>query len=376
MADNDLNYNKIVVPPIKNIFNQSVIPGNSNLITDNYFGFNVNSFGTFSQQPQDSNGYVFFTRPMMNLSTYNIGRMTNLYNLISTDKKSIANYIRQTLDPRVISDENKDPTTIQSPLVNQNCGFIPILTNSLISLAGWPDIMASSYTSNEGWGREQWSIFDGIINVNNSYVLDCTFSNALGEAVIIMIQTWLRYMDNVFQGYMVPYLDFIAENEIDYNTRIYRVILDRTQSYCKKICACGASFPLNIPTGREFDYHYLDVYLQQNKEFSVEFQCNGFIQNEPYLIKDFNMTTAIFNSRLRDWMLNENFNRNVLSHTTINYAVVNPLDEPILTSILTPIIDPNDLSFLWLADKSNPKYQLYVDKYKKRIYSANTKSDQ
>lgn len=377
-SEKDIDFNIINIPPIKNIFNQSVIPGNSNLITENFYGFNTNAYGTFSQQPQNSNGYVFFTKPMMNLSSYNLAMMPNLYNLVSTDKKSIANFIRQTLDPRImglkksLGKGNVDVTLVKSPLLDATSGFIPILSNSLISLTGWPDIMASAYTTNEGWGREQWSMFDGIINVNNAYTLDCTFSNILGEAVIIMIQTWLRYMDNVYQGYMLPYLDMISNNEMDYNTRIYRIILDKTQSYCKKICACGSSFPLNIPTGREFDYNYMDVYLQENKEFSVEFQCTGFIQNEPYLIKDFNMTTAIFNERLRKWMFKYNFDKTKLGEDEVGYYIANPINEPMLSNIVTPIIDPYDLSFLWLADMKNPKFKLYNKKYFP-IYSIDEK---
>ena len=53
-------------------------------------------------------------------------------------------------------------------------------------------------------------------------------------------------MSLVFEGKLVPYFDYMAENTIDYNTRIYRLVTDSTHMYVTKIAATGYAFPISV----------------------------------------------------------------------------------------------------------------------------------
>jgi hypothetical protein len=107
-------------------------------------------------------------------------------------------------------------------------------------------------------------------------------------------------MGNVFEGRMVPYMDYLVENVIDYNTRIYRLVLDVNKDKVKKIAATGASFPVSVPTGSFFDFNNDTPYSDQNKDISIRFRCLGAEYLDDILIREFNETTYIFHGRMRD----------------------------------------------------------------------------
>ena len=106
-------------------------------------------------------------------------------------------------------------------MVDENNGFIPILTNLITKCDGWPDTVIPTFTTKEGMRREQWGMADGSIDIYESWDMNTSFRNIRDEPLILLFDTWLKYMTYVYEDLMSPYMDFIAENEIDYNTRIY-----------------------------------------------------------------------------------------------------------------------------------------------------------
>jgi hypothetical protein len=107
-------------------------------------------------------------------------------------------------------------------------------------------------------------------------------------------------MGNVFEGKQVPYLDYLVENVIDYNTRIYRLVLDVNKDKVKKIAATGASFPISVPTGSFFDFNSETPYSDQNKDISIRFRCMGADYMDDILIREFNQTVSLFNPLMKD----------------------------------------------------------------------------
>jgi hypothetical protein len=245
---------------------------------------------------RDGHGLVFFTRPQLNLSTTNIRNIRKMYSLLTTNPTSIQRYVRCMLDPYLPFIKNP----ITTPLVDPELAFIPVLTNTIKNMSGWPDIVLPTFTSREGIRREQWTIGDGMIDIYDSYDIDCTFRNIKDEPIIMMMETWLMYIANVFEGKMSPYIDFITENEIDYNTRIYRIVLDESKLFVKKIAATGASYPINVPTGKIFDFSDAQVYNDQNRDINIRFKSVGAMYNDDILIREFNLTSAIFSKAVRD----------------------------------------------------------------------------
>jgi len=255
-------------------------------VTKSLYGINHTNIPTTVSSSRDLAGYVFFTRPQLNLSTDNIRNHRQFYDMLTKDLNSVFSFVRSTLDPR---------TEFPSFLVDMRNAFIPIATNSVKAVTGWPDTVLPTYSSKQGNKKEQWSIGDGVSEIFSSYDLDITFSNLVGDPILYMFQVWLQYIPLVFEGVIYPYPDFITENEIDYNTRIYRLVMDRDNRRVKRISATGASFPISVPNGKLFDLNKESVYSEQTKEFTIRFKCDGAIYNDPILVDEFNRTVGIFN---------------------------------------------------------------------------------
>lgn len=265
-------------------------------LTDNLYGINHQNVKNFLPESRDSVGLTFFTRPQLNMGDINLRNERMLYNLLTTESKSVYRYVRMMLDPRLGTGNNK----LSCPLIDNQLAFIPVLTNNLISVSGWPDITLDVHNSKSGVRREVHSMVDSPIDIYYDFDINCTFKNVKEDPLFALFITWGIYMSRVFDGAMSPYLDFITENELDYNTRIYRLILDESRTYVKKIAATGASFPVNVPVGKFFDYNDSTPYSEQNKTIDITFKCNGANYMDPVLIYEFNKTVGIFNPDMRE----------------------------------------------------------------------------
>jgi len=70
-------------------------------ISNNLYGINHQGVKSIISENRDSYGYVFFTRPQLNMSTYNLRNLRHFYSLLTTDHATIQRYVRCTLDPRI-----------------------------------------------------------------------------------------------------------------------------------------------------------------------------------------------------------------------------------------------------------------------------------
>jgi hypothetical protein len=277
-------------------------------IGNNLYGINHRQVANMVPSNKDTYGLTFFVRPQLNMQKDNIRNVRMFSPLLTTEDMSIQNFVKCTLDPRLIhgySIKGSHPkaTTIlpaTCSIVDNLNAFIPILTNNLNSISGWPDMAISPYTSKTGLYGESYSLVDSTSYKYETFSLDANFRNTKGDPIVYMFYVWLRYMTQVFEGNLVPYLDFISENEIDYNTRIYRLVLDQHKKYVTKIAATGAAFPISLPTGSFFDFNNEKPYNDQNKDISIRFQCMGVDYQDDILIKEFNDTVAIFNPNMGD----------------------------------------------------------------------------
>lgn len=251
----------------------------------------------------DHYGLTLFTRPRMNLSYHNLLSDRRLHGLAVEDPNSLRKAIRAYLDPAINTGRAADyydiTETVHSRLVDPLNPFMPLLSNTLLSLSGWPDITMDTFTSEEGVQGETFSMADGRSFDYSAYTLTANFKNIIGDPITTLFQTWLAYMGNVYSGLMVPYPDAILYNEIDYNTRIYRLVLDNTRTKVQKIAACGASFPTSSPLGNAFNFNTDRSVSEENDQISVQFQCNGVMYNDPILVYQFNDLVALFNPLMR-----------------------------------------------------------------------------
>lgn len=243
---------------------------------------------------KDYFGLTFFTRPQLNLSSDNLRAERLLTPLLSKDSTSLQRIIRCSLDHRLESNN------ISSPLVDNRQAFIPLLTNNLLSISGWPDVTLPIFTSEPGVYGEVFAQADGVTANYSTYNIQANFRNLPGDPVTLLFFYWLHYASLVFEGVLIPYPEKIIENEIDYMTRIYRLVLDPTKTFVKKIAACGVSIPESAPIGASFNYEAGKPINESSDQVSIPFRCLGAIYMDDILIKNFNDTTILFNPTMAD----------------------------------------------------------------------------
>ncbi|NTW90895.1 MAG: hypothetical protein HGA35_03050, partial [Erysipelotrichaceae bacterium] len=157
-------------------------------IGNNLYGINFRQTGNPVPRAKDAYGFTFFTRPQLNLTRLNITNYRGFYNLLTDNNLSYQAFTRLMLDPRLNRRER-----LLCPFVDNNSAFIPILTNNVQSLSGWPDLTVPTYTSESGQYGEEHSFVDGVTNHFESFDLDVTFKNTKGNPLIYFFYIWIKY---------------------------------------------------------------------------------------------------------------------------------------------------------------------------------------
>lgn len=297
------------------------------------------------KENKDNQGYTFFTRPQLNFTTSTLRSMREFDSLLTNQEDSIPRYIRCMLDPRQASSFG-----IKCGMVNEKLPFIPVLTNALKSLTGFQDIVMPDFTSKPGLVGESWSMPDGSIKAYGVFDIDCTFYNFTGQPISSMIYYWLQYMYGVFSGMIGPYMDMLRANEMDFNTRIYRLIMDETMTQIRGMCATGASFPVSAPLGEMFNYNSSEVFNSTTKDITIRFKTMGVTYNDSILAKEFNDCVGIFCPEVAE--LNA-------TNKSDSLVFMDDMDYIVATNFrCIPWIDVNDMSLKWVLSKNSKTYQM------------------
>jgi len=320
-------------------------------ISNNMYG--INSEGTaVVPVARDTYGKVFFVRPQLNLTMSNLEQVREFSSLATDKTNSVHAYIRRMLDPRLAAGGAGTGIWKENPsaLVDVQQAFIPVLSNNLTELSGWPDPIVPTYTSKKGLRGEEWGIVDGNIDTYGSFDMEVTFRNTREEPILHMMDVWTRYMTLSFEGVVNKYLDYIINREIDYNTRIYVILLDETYTYVKHIAATGVSWPINVPYGSKFDYSSGKKYNDRNKEITIRFKSLGAIYDGNILTYTFNQTVGIFHSGMRALNMGK-------THS------MEKVPKPLLAAFSYrsyPRINSNTLELEWWVDKNSNSYKRIV----------------
>lgn len=276
-------------------------------VTANFWGNRHGGQPLATPLPSENIGITFFTKPRLKLTDDNIfGSILSL--LANENPRSMARAIRAFLDPYTGGSTTATATTLKgmgmqiykSDLVDPLNPFITILGNNVVSMTGFPDSDLNTYTAPEGVFHETWSMADDVITLFGRYDLNCTFRNMYGDPIGTMIYLWLYYMSAVYVGDIYPYIDSIVDNEIDYQTRIYRFVLDSTRTRVVRMFCCGAAFPTAANTGANFNYNEGKPLIEESNEYSVNFTCSGAVYYDARVLKWFNKTVCNFNQNMVD----------------------------------------------------------------------------
>jgi hypothetical protein len=288
--------NKILIDRVSR---QSGIGELSSAVANNLLGFNHRGMGNPIPSNKDGYGLTFFTRPFLNLSYDNISQVRKLTPLLNNSSSTYQRVIRTLLDP-IGARPDFSSKGANTRLVDTFSPFIPILSNNILSMSGWPDIAMDTYTSKPGIQREAWVMADGTSKLYDSFDIQVSFRNVEGDPITLLFLTWLHYISGVYDGSLMPYPEFIMENRIDYQTRIYRLILDSTKQYVQKIAACGAAFPYSSSIGAAFNFSSDKVFNSDSDQINVPFKCIGADYNDPVTIEEFNAVGVLANKDLEN----------------------------------------------------------------------------
>lgn len=327
----------------------------SGAIGDSFYGINHRQTPAPISINKDRHGFTFFTRPRLNMQEANIRTVRQLTPLLNKTSASIQRIIRCTLDPELAW--GRPP--VECPFVDPQLAFIPILSNHLIEMNGWPDIEAPTFTSHEGIFKEAISFVDGVTQNYNTYDITANFRNLPGDPISSLFLMWIHYMSMVYLGTMVPYPDAIINNEIDSNTRIYRLVMDSTNTRVQKIAATGAAFPITVPLGAIFNFSTERPFNQGLDQITVTFRCMGAQYMDDILIDEFNRTGALFNDLLSNKYFTLHRDKSNNPYWTNPYYTKVDLDAlPIFNNRGYPRIDPITYELQWWVSNDEFKYRL------------------
>ncbi len=280
-------------------------------IGDSFYGINHRKQPSAIAINKDESGLTFFTRPRLNLTAENLRNVRQLTPLLNRETASLQRIVRSLLDP-----ESNWTTAGACPFVDPQQAFMPILSNHLLSMSGWPDLEAKFTDSQEGVYKEAYALVDAHPLFHSTYDITANFRNLPGDPITLIFLTWILYMGFVAEGSLSPYPDSILLNEVDYDTRIYRLVMDPTKTYIQKIAACGACFPRGVPIGAAFNFDSTQPFGDTSNQISIPFHAMGAMYMDDILAAEFNRTVQIFNDGMSDAF-------RAKKYTKIPYAALN-----------------------------------------------------
>lgn len=281
-----------------NIFRQAGMGGWETTKLDLFYGLDITGAGLPLEPIRDGNAYVFFTRPTMNMSTSNIAGLRKLHYLANQDPTSIGGAVRCTLMPYMYRSEQGSLAIPRSYLIDENNPFIPLLSNTIRTISGWPDKVADFYNSAEGLGKEVYSYADGNPEFYESFDLTVTFSNKRDDYVNALLTAWVYYQLAVSKNWAMALPEMRAKRRVDYQTRPYILIMDETNTFVQKVCCAGVAMWGASTEGSSFNIDKSNAMIMDTNDISVPLKCNGARYNDPIVIYNFNTLVEKFNPTL------------------------------------------------------------------------------
>ena len=317
----------------------------SKIITNKTYGIDFTGYSMALPPQLSRQGFVFMTRPQLNMGKYNLRRNRKYLNLLNKNPKSIGSWIRNTLDPRLgrRMKENKaqnffgetyDHNTC--PLVDERNAFIPIITNSIKTVSGFPDKIVGKYVSQPNRFKSVYQQVDSVTNLKEPVTIDITAQNTTGDLIYHLLDVWSDYTMDVYQDNLQPYGDMELQNEKDYETRLFRIILDHSGRYLERISALYPGFNEGSSQGGFYDFNRDKPFIEGAKEISFRLSCPGIEYNDPILISSFNRIVVSFNRDMSS------------THRNRVMTLVPDAGNAVGTNYRAyPRINPNTLAFEW-----------------------------
>lgn len=244
---------------------------------------------------KDLQGYAFMTKPQLNLSYNNVIGQRVMTFLADPNPMSMGCAIRCMLNPLGF---DKVGDKMRSALIDDRNCFLPI-TNLLTTMSKPPDFSSEVYLSDEGYIKEQVGWTDGADGWRGGYTTTMTFANMEGDFIMALFRAWYEYIHKVLMDTMSPYYINIVRNRVDYQTRVYRLIMDSTNTYVQKVYASGPLWPTSLPIGAPFGFDVASTVIKDNDNIQITFQSIIAEYDDPILVTEFNRLVGRFNPNMK-----------------------------------------------------------------------------
>lgn len=299
--ENDFtNYSGENLPNREEIFDASLLegtsPGWSSPLINSLRGFKILGQGPAMMPLSDNTiGLPFVTRPQLNLTDDNISRSEKLVSLYGVGQNSMGAYIRGMLDERWAASnagiilENRNP-------------FIVPLTTFIKTSNGFNDLQISVETSEPGIRGQVYQRVASKLEFNEAYTINQTYYNPKPSVLQALFQYWEDYISEVVSGdrQVTPRDWYLMGNRIDYDCRIYHLIMNKDAMFLEHIFATVQSIPTTYPAGAiaGIDTTQNTLRGEGQDDFSIQFASVGQRQDEWGLIQSFNEHSFLYNPSL------------------------------------------------------------------------------
>lgn len=269
----------------------------------------------------ENHGYSFFTRPKLNLTTPSL-RSDRILSLLDTlDPQSIAFAIRSQLDTKL---STIYPTaTSTSPFFDRFNPFIPILSNRLLTLNGWPDWVLDVETTEGGFFSESITYPKGHDQLTRNYDLQASFADVQGSVVLILFTMWFQWLHLVTKGLVTPYMEDIEDRRMCFTSSIYRFVMDPSKRHILKWAKATGCYPRSVPLGAFFNFDSNAGHVESSMNLSIPFTVAGRIEYyDPIILREFNMLVEGRCSSIKSWPTATQEQKLLLNHRCIPYIDV------------------------------------------------------
>lgn len=314
-------------------------------LVDSFRGINIQGRNANVPLNRENHGFTFFTRPALNLSDDNILPSRVLSSLMTTNMNSTPAAVRALLDYQLSIRQN-----YHCPIIDQYSPFIPFLTNNLTSLTGWRDYTNLTSSTAPGIYRETIEMVDDTPFDYEAYDITANFRNIKDDPISFLFYIWCVYAASVKVGDLMPYPEFAMLREIDYNTRIWRLVTDVSRQRVTRIIHTGASFPTNSPIGNIMNFSNdgsETPFTTIEDQISINFRSMGTRYHDYLSVLEFNWLVKQFNRYMRDDLRTGNMHK--LDPVEIHFFNRGHLTYPLIN---------DDMGLEWWVSKST--YEAFV----------------
>lgn len=302
---------RIVDQTLDGLWSGSAVGSLDKAMTNNIRGFNILQTRNATLPNQDHQGFLFVTRPQLNMQKDNIRNFAPMYGLLNDDPDGLGMAVRQLLDPRIGAgyryavgpkSAHKFIPPMQCNIVDNMNAFFPFVTNNVITSTGWGDKTLPLTSTDPGLFRQTYAFVDGISRNYGEWDLTINLQNVAGDLSIATFSTLMDYTSLIKEELMSPYPDYLINQRSDFHLRAYRIILDKAKQTVRKIMAPAAMVCTSVPYGMFGDFDRNTPFSEQTKELPFRFRCMAQINNDPRLIYSFNGVVRCFNPSMADNM--------------------------------------------------------------------------